>query len=411
MRVIIFVLCSLYLTLCNTQVPMQLLDKSLHSGLTTKIGNFSVELLYHTTQSQSRGENLIISPVTVWTVLAVIAEGATDDTLKQIGAAIRVQPKAKDRVKKEYQDLAKWLQVNTTTVELQKFNALFVDKKNGALRDFQEDAKGYDTRMISVNFTESERTSSLMNALINSVTRGRIPTLVSSEDLDNANLLLLSALYFKGQWTVPFNKTFTKVEPFHDSNGVKLGNVNMMYNRYTYPFANIAQLQARVIEIPYGSNNPLSMLIMLPDTGVSLNRMFYNLVNVTLDTIFDELKVAAEQYNEDEVDCYIPRFKIESTLSLTKPLNRMGIFDLFDMRKARLLHMTKLPVHVTKIIHKAEIEVTEEGTAASAVTAAEFGNRISALKFVANRPFCYLIIEKVTNTIAFGGFYHTPSLF
>lgn len=411
MRVIIFILSSLYIAISNGQVPKPVLDKSLHSGLTTKIGNFSVELLYHTTQSQARGQNLIISPITVWTVLAVIAEGATDDTLRQISGAIRVLPKTKERVKKEYQEIAQWLQVNTTTVELQKFNALFVDERSSPLRDFQEDAKGYDTRMISVNFTDTARASTLINTLISSVTRGRIPKLVESDDLDNANLVLLSALFFKGQWTVPFNKSYTTVEPFYDSNGVKLGNVNMMYNRYTYPFANIVALQSRVIEIPYGEHNRLSMLIMLPNKGVSLNEMFYNLGNVTLDTVFDELKVAADQYGDDEVDCFIPRFKIESTLPLTKPLNRMGIYDLFDVRRARLPYMTKIPVHVSKMIHKAEIEVTEDGTTASAVTAAEFGNRISALRFEANRPFCYLIIEKVTNSIAFGGFYHTPSLF
>ncbi|CAH0715032.1 unnamed protein product, partial [Brenthis ino] len=177
----------------------------------------------------TEGGNLIISPITVWTVLAVIAEGATHNTLKEIGSAIRVNPKYKDKVKQEYQSLLHWLQVITPTIELQKFNALFVDDRNRPLKDFQDVAKDYDTRMISVNFTDSERTSQLVNTAINTVTHGRIPALVSSADLESANLLFS---------------------------------------------------------------------------------------NISLDTVFDELKVAVEEYGDDEVDCFVPRFKIESSLSM-----------------------------------------------------------------------------------------------
>ncbi|XP_064074672.1 serine protease inhibitor 77Ba-like isoform X2 [Vanessa tameamea] len=370
-----------------------------------------MELLYFTAQSQPQGTNLIISPITVWTVLAVIAEGASGETLKQICKALRIFPKRRAAVRKEYQNIAQWLQVNTTTVELQKFNALFVDGASFPLIDFQNAAKEYDTRMISVNFTDSNVTSQLINAAISTVTKGRISKLVESNDLDNSNLILVSALYFKGQWTVPFNASLTKPETFYDSHGNRLGQVNMMYNRHTYPFANIDSLQARVIEIPYGQYKRLSMLIMLPNTGVSLNQMFYNLANISFDVVFEELKVSVEEYADDEVDLFVPRFKIESSLTLMDSLKKMGISDLFDQRNARLPLMTRVPVHVSKIIHKAEIEVTEEGTTASAVTSAEFSNRIGITRFEANRPFCYLIIEKVTNSIAFGGFYHTPSLY
>ncbi|XP_050356562.1 serine protease inhibitor 77Ba-like [Nymphalis io] len=411
MRDPIILLCLIFLTMCGSQNPVEVTNKSLHSGLTEKIGNFSMELLYFTAQSQPPGTNLIISPITVWTVLAVITEGATGETLKQICKALRILPKRRAAIRKEYQNIAQWLQVNTTTVELQKFNALFVDEKSSPLIDFQSAAKEYDTRMIGVNFTDSNVTSQLINAAVSTVTRGRIPKLVESSDLDNSNLILISALYFKGQWTVPFNSSYTKPETFYDSHGNRLGQVNMMYNRHTYPYANIESLQARVIEIPYGQYNRLSMLIMLPYTGVSINQMFYNLANISLDAVFEELKVSVEDYADDEVDCFIPRFKIVSSLTLMDSLKKMDIKDLFDQRKARLPLMTRVPVYVSKIIHKAEIEVTEEGTTASAVTGAEFSNRIGITRFEANRPFCYLIIEKVTNSIAFGGFYHTPSLY
>lgn len=414
MRCLIVVSVAFIVTVCNAQIfdeVKQVLNSSLHTGLTEKIGNFSIELLYHTTQAQERAINLIISPITVWTILAVITEGATDQTLTQISKALRINPRLKDETRKEYQEIAKWLQDQTSTVELQKLNSLFMDVENDPQRDFIDAAKGYDTHMISVNFSNPDVTANSINSLVSSVTHGRIPTLVDSSNIMSSKLILTSVLYFKAQWTVAFNSSYTKRTPFYDSTGKQLGEVNMMYRRHTYPFANIKTLEARVLEIPYGKDNRLSMLIMLPNPGVSLNDMFYKFGNESLDTIFNELKFSVEEYADDEVDCFVPRFKIESSLELTDALKRMGIVDLFDERKARLPLMSYLPVHVSRIIHKAEIEVTEEGTVASAASAAEFSNRIGVIRFEANRPFCYLIIEKVTNTIAFGGFYHTPSLF
>lgn len=414
MRCLIVVSVAFIVTVCNAQIfdeVKQVPNSSLHTGLTEKIGNFSIELLYHTTQAQERAINLIISPITVWTILAVITEGATDQTLTQISKALRINPRLKDETRKEYQEIAKWLQDQTSTVELQKLNSLFMDVENDPQRDFIDAAKGYDTHMISVNFSNPDVTANSINSLVSSVTHGRIPTLVDSSNIMSSKLILTSVLYFKAQWTVAFNSSYTKITPFYDSTGKQLGEVNMMYRRHTYPFANIKTLEARVLEIPYGKDNRLSMLIMLPNPGVSLNDMFYKFGNESLDTIFNELKFSVEEYADDEVDCFVPRFKIESSLELTDALKRMGIVDLFDERKARLPLMSYLPVHVSRIIHKAEIEVTEEGTVASAASAAEFSNRIGVIRFEANRPFCYLIIEKVTNTIAFGGFYHTPSLF
>lgn len=414
MRCLIVVSVAFIVTVCNAQIfdeVKQVPNSNLHTGLTEKIGNFSIELLYHTTQAQERAINLIISPITVWTILAVITEGATDQTLTQISKALRINPRLKDETRKEYQEIAKWLQDQTSTVELQKLNSLFMDVENDPQRDFIDAAKGYDTHMISVNFSNPDVTANSINSLVSSVTHGRIPTLVDSSNIMSSKLILTSVLYFKAQWTVAFNSSYTKRTPFYDSTGKQLGEVNMMYRRHTYPFANIKTLEARVLEIPYGKDNRLSMLIMLPNPGVSLNDMFYKFGNESLDTIFNELKFSVEEYADDEVDCFVPRFKIESSLELTDALKRMGIVDLFDERKARLPLMSYLPVHVSRIIHKAEIEVTEEGTVASAASAAEFSNRIGVIRFEANRPFCYLIIEKVTNTIAFGGFYHTPSLF
>lgn len=382
------------------------------NGLTEKIGNFSIELLYHTSVLQAPGQNMIISPFTVWTVLAVISEGAADNTKTEILKAIRLS-RNKYVTRTNFLDIAKWLLVKTNTVDLAKFNGIFVDKEKLPLAEFQHTAKdNYDTDMVSLSFNDTEIAAKLLNGVISNFTHGRINSIVESTNFENTPMVLASALYFKGQWTIPFNVTSTSKQPFFDHNGTRIGEVNMMYNRATYPFSNIKKLQARVIELPYGKENRLSMLVMLPNYGVSLESMFLNFQNIALDGFFEELRLSKEEFSDDEVDCFIPRFKIKSDLDLTEVLKqKLAVLDLFDADKARLPHMARTPLYVSKLVHKAEIELTEEGTTATAVTVAEFSNRIGVVRFEANRPFTYMIVEKVTNTIVFGGFYRQPELY
>lgn len=386
----------------------------LHNGLTEKIGNFSIELLYHTSKAQPKQKNLILSPITVWTVLAVTAEGAAQNTLYEIDNAIRLKSKDRVATRAEFGGIAQWLQAKTDTIDLVKINAMFVDSNRLPEKDFSDTAlKFYDTQMVALDFKKSEDAANLVNRVISNVTNGKIPKLVDSASFSDSQMVLTSALHFRGKWSFPFNSSNTAKMPFFASEGnAQIGEVNMMYNRHTYPFANIPELKARIIEIPYGNENRLSMLIMLPHPGVSLESMFSNFANVTLDTVFEELRISREDYGDDEVDCFIPRFKIESDLDMTPILkNSFGIRDLFDSYKARLPYMARTPLHISKVIHKAQIEVTEEGTVASGVTAAEFSNRFGVIRFDANRPFTYMIVERITNSIVFGGFYQEPSLY
>ncbi|VVC99394.1 unnamed protein product [Leptidea sinapis] len=409
MRALLCVVFIVSINLCMGDTVVPAINQKLREGVSERIGNFSIELLYYTTRLQERNTNLIISPVTVWTILAVISEGAEGNTQKEICGAIRTTPKLQTIIRNDFRNIAQYLQVNTSTVELKKLNIMFINKKN-VKEDFIERVKFYDTSALTLNFSDSNVLNKI-NSAVSAFTNNKIMKLVEADDLANSEMILTSALYFKGKWKVPFNTSSTTQLPFYNSAGKEIGKVNMMYNRYSYPFASIKQFQAKVIEIPYGKENRLSMLIMLPNEGVSLEDMFQKFGNTSLDVIFEELKKSVENFSEDEVDLLLPRFKIESKIEMTETLETMDIRDLFDQAKANLPGISNLPLFVSKVIHKAVIEVSESGTEAAAVTASEFSNRIGIIRFEANRPFCYMIIEKTTNVITFGGFYKEPSLY
>lgn len=411
MRWLLLLGCCVSVSYTQDQNPKNIAN--LHNGLSERIGNFSIEVLYHTANTLEDGQNFIMSPITIWNVLAVIAEGASGLTKTEIVNAIRLNTRLANNTRQEFKEIYQWLVVNTDTIKLAKVNTMFVNTKRLPLKDFQDIAKkDYDTSVVPLDFSDSVNTANVLNNIIANVTKGLINKIVEPDYFKNTEMVLTSALYFKGQWTVPFNTTSTSKMPFFDSNGTKIGEVNMMYNRYTYPFSNFKELQARVIELPYGKENRLSMLIMLPYHGVSVEEMFLNFQKVNMDTFFNELRVSKEQFSDEEVDCYIPRFKIESNLDMSNVLKtRFGIERLFDPAYATLPFISRVPLHVTKIVHKAKIEVTEDGTSAAGVTVSEFTNRMGVLPFHANRPFTYVIIEKVTNSIVFGGFYKEPSLY
>lgn len=331
-------LCSVACVFCEQfKSPATIKVSNSVNDLSNSIGNFSLEILYETAKLQGNQENLIVSPITVWTTLAVIAEGAGGRTFLQIANITRL-PKNVNRMRNSLQNIFKYLLVNTSTVELDQMNSLFVDNSVTIERDYKEDISTfYKTQLIPVNFTDTKKTAAAINQYAQHITRNRITNLVDEASIADSVMLLASGIYFKGQWSVPFNVTSTEKRPFYDSNGKNIGEVNMMYNRHVYPFANIKELQARVIELPYGVEGRLSMLIMLPHHNVTLYDMFLNFrdTNLTFNKVFQELRLIQEEFGDDEVDCFIPRFKIESSLVLDRVLKELYVSDMFDQRLAQ----------------------------------------------------------------------------
>lgn len=403
MQLIVFIVLSV--TSCYAQFETS------YNDLPNRIGNFSIEALYHTSLILQDRQNIIMSPLTIWTALAAIAEGAQGDTKHQISSAIRWRMRI-DRPN-NYKEISQWLKVNTNTFKLSKINTMFVDRNSLLKKDFQDSAKAnYEMNVVGVDFSDSVVVANVLNRVITNFTNGLIKQIVEPDYFQDSNMVLASAVYFMGQWSVPFNASATRRAPFTDSEGQIIGEVNMMYKRFPYPLTNFRQLQARAIELPYGDGNRMSMFVLLPNPGVSVDTMFKNMQNLNLETFFEEMRMSKEEYPDDEVDCFLPRFVAKSEIDLVEVLKgSFGIIDLFDPRSARLGLIANTPVYVSKMFHRAQIEVTEEGTIAAAVTVAQFKSRSGIITFKADRPFVYLIVEKVTNTIVMCGLYKQPSLF
>lgn len=230
---------------------------------------------------------------------------------------------------------------------------------------------------------------------------------ISFDTVPSSFLLIRNIVHFQ----FPFNASLTTVLPFFDEAGNFIENAPMMYQVGSFPAASIPELNATVLELPYGIENRLCMLLLLPYKTRHLSSVFDKLSNYTIEMIVNEVH-RYDQYedpDENEVELTLPRFKIDSDLSLNTVLETMGIVDLFSADKANLMKMSQDPIFVSNVIHKAIIEVNEVGTEAASVSGGTVAFKQHPSAFNCNRPFGFLIVEKLTNTLVFSGQVRQPS--
>jgi len=215
-------------------------------------------------------------------------------------------------------------------------------------------------------------------------------------------LILVNAVYFKGEWVHIFNEKNTTDDDFHISANEAV-NVKMMYRKSRVYYGVNSELNCQALELPYAGED-VSMYILLPDQTTSLSQLEEKLTA-------DDLANVGERFSMGmgEVNVWLPRFGLDMTLSLAKVLGDMGMTDLFDEKKADLSGIGgSQDLVVSKIVHRAVVEVRENGTEAAAATAVVVSAKsaprpLEKFDFRANRPFLFFIQYRPTKSILFLG--------
>lgn len=180
----------------------------------------------------------------------------------------------------------------------------------------------------------------------------------------------------------------------------------MMYRHGGCSYVPIPGLQSNVLHLPYGDDNQLSMIVILPNKNVPLVTVTDSLRVLGMNYLLNEMINAEE---DPDLEVFLPRFSLTSDFKMNDMLHRMGLVDIFDMHKSNLSNISKHLVYVSNIVHKAVIEVNEEGTVASAATGATLSYNSISAQFHVNRPFIFLIVEQTTNTLLFCGQIRDPA--
>jgi serpin B len=264
----------------------------------------------------------------------------------------------------------------------------------GFLAITREDYGAEIAQVDFVNQTEQARQS--INSWVEEQTQGKIQDLIPAGVLDRlTRLVLTNAIYFKGVWTQPFGKEATKTAPFHISARLQT-DVPLMYRKSYFRYW--AGDGMKVLELPYGKGD-LAMVVLLPDEIKWLSALQPKLTT-------DNLPRWQSGLRKQEVQVYLPRFKLTSQFQLADVLKAMGMTRAFNSEEADFSGMTNpTKLFLSAVIHKAFVDVNEEGTEAAAATAVvvtKKGGRRPTV-FRADHPFVFLIRDNRTGSLLFLG--------
>jgi serpin B len=372
------------------------------------INQFSVSLYKQLNQNEG---NLFFSPYSISSALAMTYAGAQADTAKEMAKVLFFlsgQNGTHESFAALSDDLGSIQQKGD--VELRIANSLWAEQSFTFKDDFLNLVKEhYKSEINKADFkNNSVLAAQAINAWVEQKTNSRIKDLVSPGVLnDLTRLVLVNAIYFKGKWQDEFKKDATQSQQFY-TNATDSTPVELMYKKGDFKYAEDDLCQ--ILEIPYKGND-LSMLIFLPQAKDGLS---------SLENVFsyEYLTLFQLQMPSREINVYLPKFKLEQSFSLNDNLKKMGMLLAFDNKSADFSGMADLipgqPLYISDVIHKAFVEVNEEGTEAAAATAVDVATttayQTSSPKtvFRADHPFIFLIKDNKTGAILFLGRYVKP---
>ncbi|XP_059119188.1 serpin B6 isoform X1 [Peromyscus eremicus] len=370
-------------------------------------GTFALNLLKILGEDSSK--NVFFSPMSISSALAMVCMGAKGDTASQMIQALSLDKCSSSGggdVHQGFQSLLSEVNKTGTQYLLKTANKLFGEKTCDLLESFKDSChKFYGAEMEELDFQgDTEQSRQHINTWVAKKTEDKIRELLSPGTLNSDTLLVLvNAIYFKGNWEKQFDKEDTREMPFKVTKNEEKP-VQMMFKKFTVNMTYIGEIFTKILLLPYAGNE-LNMIIMLPDEHVELRTVEKE---ITYEKFIEWTRL--DKMDEEEVEVFLPRFKLEENYDMKEFLCKLGMTDAFDNRADFSGISSKPDLFLSKVVHKSFVEVTEEGTEAAAATAAIMMMRCMRFtpRFCADHPFLFFIQHVQTNGILFCGRFSSP---
>ena len=366
-------------------------------------GIFALNLYKKTREKQ---KNLLLSPYSISSVLAMTYAGSKSNTEKQMAEVLHFNVPQKEipdcffRLKTSLSD-----NQQTNSFSLQLAHSLWAHKESNILQHYKslmENAFGSTIERVDfVNNTENVRKE--INHWVEQKTESFIKNLIPEHELSPATrFVLVNAIYFFGTWEKKFDPEMTSSIPFwkESKESVDLSMMNQTDN-----FMYGENSEAKILELPYEGDG-LAMVIILPHKRTGLWKLEKKLTS-------DKIRQWIDNLSYENVDLSLPKFELNVPMNLTNHLKEMGMTDAFTPGKADFsgIDGTK-SLFVSNVLHQAMIKIDERGTKAAAATAVmmTYGSAPTETKtFLADHPFLFLIHDKNNGSILFIGRLSKPT--
>lgn len=358
---------------------------------------------------ENNSPNIFYSPYSVFTALAMTYEGARGNTATEMENVLHIE-QDNDSFHEYMQSLYNYLNHNSE-YNISTANALWPDVGFTLLDDYVNIIETYyGGKASEVEYDNPEEAARIINEWVENQTNNLIKDLVPADAIDPTltKLILTNAIYFKGTWKIQFDEENTTERDFTLSSGEKIQAETMKLINKDDKFNYTHTDEFEILEIPYNGED-ISMMIILPKEG-------YNLSDVTDSLNQEEYNSLIDEMYETKADIYLPKFKFETSYGLNEYLMDLGMSDAFSYTADFSGIDGAQDLLISDVLHKAFIEVNEEGTEAAAATAVimeltavnpdEPPERIT---FDCDHPFLFTIHQKETGTILFMGSVDDPS--
>ncbi|XP_072808304.1 serpin B3 isoform X1 [Vicugna pacos] len=389
-------------------------------SLSGPISHFTVDL-YQQIRQTSTGKNIFYSPLSIMSAFGMLYLGSRGNTAAQLQKALHFKEvaenptagatadPAKNPENHHFQKLLTELNKPTNAYELKVANRLYGRKEFPFLQEYMDNVKKlYLASVESADFANApEESRQMINSWVERQTNEKIKDLFPNGYIDSSTILVLvNAIYFKGQWQQKFKEENTVEEKFWLSKD-RSKSVQMMKETKDFNFASLKDMQVKILEIPY-KGGELSMMLLLPNAVDGLQKLEDKL---TAEKLLEW--TSSQNMWKSQVDLHLPRFKVEESYDLKDILEALGVVDVFSSRDADLSGMTgEHSLVVSKAVHKSFVEVNEEGTEAAAATGISTAFTSASIphfeRFHCDHPFLFFIRHNKTNSILFLGRLTSP---
>jgi len=354
--------------------------------------------IYNATKSDLK--NFFISPFSLNIALSIANEGANTTTRQEMDKLLSIEKM--DNRAESYRTLINNV---TSPINFEKnagnqiylANSMWINESLKLKDAFQQTIQNnYSSEIFRFSTKNLSTASKELNDWVSQKTQNKIKN-ISGIDKDT-RLSIVNAIYFMGEWNIPFKKEKTKVKKFHTIQKDAI-DIDFMYNKAFYKYYEDNEIQS--VYLPY-KQDQFKMIVILPKEMYGLNDIEKKLNPEYLSKI--------EKSNPScEVQLSFPKFKIESELFPIERIEKMGYTEMFS-NKADFSKMSDESIKIGNIIHKTFIEIDETKTEAAAITEIGMVGNASIRKvqptpkiFNADHPFIFLIVEKNTDAIVFIG--------
>ena len=361
--------------------------------LTKNNTNFGFDLFKEINDLEAADKNLFVSPLSISTALAMTYNGAEGQTRTEMQETLSLENQTRDESNEGYKCLLEYLESLDEDVIMEIANSIWYKKGFAVKPEFLEVNQNYfDGEVQEINFAQPEAVD-IINGWVSDNTNEKI-----TEILDvipaNAVMYLINAIYFKGTWKYEFDSELTQDQSFYKADGT---NVTRPFMKQQEEFDYFQNDDFAAIDLPYGDDK-YNMTVFLPNFGESVDDIVDNLNE-------DNWNDWMDSFEKTEVVVGLPKFKLDYKIKLNETLQNMGMQRAFT--DADFSSIADANLAISRVLHKTFVDVNEVGTEAAAVTVVEIFETSAGPpvppNFTANRPFFFVIRDKVENNIVFMG--------